>query len=234
MALAAYRHLLRATKIAFQGILASSPWASFANTSFLGDAHLLHAARGQARNGFNKQRSLDASSKEAADGITHAEGVAEVLKHNVVQGQQVEGSDKLSAQRHMGWKQWAAANTEIRTTNTRAYGARRQRYCQKSIGHWRRGESRWWQWLMLILSRRLLYMIPICLLCMNSPRLTLACFRPLQNRHSSTTPFLGQHSTRMEIASSASVSRDSLAQRGECLFRQCQKRCWQASGTDLG
>lgn len=61
-----------------------------------GDTPLLHAARTQARDGFNKHRSLDASSKEATDGIKHAEGVAEVLKHNIVQGKQVEGSDKLS------------------------------------------------------------------------------------------------------------------------------------------
>lgn len=61
-----------------------------------GDTSLLHAARTQARDGFNKQRSLDAYSKEATEGITHAEGVAEVLKHNIVQGKRVEGSEKLS------------------------------------------------------------------------------------------------------------------------------------------
>lgn len=60
------------------------------------DTHLLHAARIQARNGFDKHRSLDAASKEATDGITHAEGVAEVLKHNIVQGKHVAGTDKLS------------------------------------------------------------------------------------------------------------------------------------------
>lgn len=83
MALAAYRHLLRATKIAFNE-----------------DTHLLHAARIQARNGFDKHRSLDAASKEATDGITHAEGVAEVLKHNIVQGKHVAGTDKLRLNIH--------------------------------------------------------------------------------------------------------------------------------------
>jgi len=83
MALAAYRHLLRATRIAFTG-----------------DTHLLHAARIQARDGFNKHRSLEASSKEAADSITHAEGVADVLKHNIVQGKQVECSYKLRLNIH--------------------------------------------------------------------------------------------------------------------------------------
>ncbi|RMZ74880.1 hypothetical protein DV737_g5649, partial [Chaetothyriales sp. CBS 132003] len=69
MALTAYRHLLRATRIAFQG-----------------DLPLLHAARTQARAGFEKQSALDPSSKEATDAVLHAEGVAQVLRHNIVQG----------------------------------------------------------------------------------------------------------------------------------------------------
>ncbi|EXJ67239.1 uncharacterized protein A1O5_09886 [Cladophialophora psammophila CBS 110553] len=78
MALAAYRHLLRATRIAFPG-----------------DYHLLHAARTQARTGFDTLRSLDPDSEEAIKGIAHAEGVASILRHNVVQGKQVEGSDVI-------------------------------------------------------------------------------------------------------------------------------------------
>jgi len=78
MALAAYRHLLRAARIAFEG-----------------DNHLLHAARSQARAGFDNSISLDPSSEEAKKGIEHAEGVAQVLRHNVVQGRSVEGSDVL-------------------------------------------------------------------------------------------------------------------------------------------
>ena len=79
-----------------------------AKTKLPGDTHLLHAARTQARDGFDKHRSLEASSKEATDGISHAEGVAEVLKHNIVQGKQVDSSDTLSTWRkrdrpiHMG------------------------------------------------------------------------------------------------------------------------------------
>ncbi|RMZ80969.1 hypothetical protein DV738_g2341, partial [Chaetothyriales sp. CBS 135597] len=69
MALAAYRHLLRATRIAFEG-----------------DLPLLHAARTQARAGFETQRRLDPSSKEATEAVSHAEGVAQVLRHNIVQG----------------------------------------------------------------------------------------------------------------------------------------------------
>lgn len=79
MALAAYRHLLRATRTAFNG-----------------DFHLLHAARLQARAGFDKFTDLDPSSDEAAKGIAHAEGVAEVLRHNIVQGKYVEGKNTLS------------------------------------------------------------------------------------------------------------------------------------------
>lgn len=79
MALAAYRHLLRATRIAFQG-----------------DFPLLHAARSQARAGFQSLSSLDPSSEEAVKAIAHAEGVVDVLRHNVVQGKQTEGSDVLS------------------------------------------------------------------------------------------------------------------------------------------
>jgi complex III assembly factor LYRM7 len=71
MALNAYRHLLRATRIAFEG-----------------DHHLLHAARTQARAGFDKQTWLDSSSKDVTDAIAHAEGVAQILRHNIVQGVQ--------------------------------------------------------------------------------------------------------------------------------------------------
>jgi complex III assembly factor LYRM7 len=78
MALSAYRHLLRATRIAFQE-----------------DHHLLHAARTQARTGFDNLRSLDGDSEEALKGIEHAEGVASVLRHNIVQGKTVEGSDVI-------------------------------------------------------------------------------------------------------------------------------------------
>jgi hypothetical protein len=79
MALAAYRHLLRATRIAFNG-----------------DHHLLHAARSQARDGFNSLSTLNPQSEEAQKGIAHAEGVAEVLRHNIVQARQTEDADVLS------------------------------------------------------------------------------------------------------------------------------------------
>lgn len=79
MALAAYRHLLRATRIAF-----------------VGDLNLLHASRLQARSGFDDNKSLEPSSVEATKAVEHAEGVASVLRHNIVQGVTEPGSDKYS------------------------------------------------------------------------------------------------------------------------------------------
>jgi complex III assembly factor LYRM7 len=79
MALAAYRQLLRATRIAFTG-----------------DHHLLHAARTQARQGFDNNSSLEPTSKEATDAVKHAEGVAEILKHNIVQGKRGDDPNVLS------------------------------------------------------------------------------------------------------------------------------------------
>jgi hypothetical protein len=57
---------------------------------------VLLSARTQARDGFNKNRSLESSSKEATEAVAHAEGVAQVLRHNIVQGKQEEGEDVLS------------------------------------------------------------------------------------------------------------------------------------------
>jgi complex III assembly factor LYRM7 len=79
MALAAYRHLLRATRIAFTG-----------------DHALLHASRLQARQGFDDKRSLETSSPEVAKAITHAEDVAEILRTNVVQGKRADKPDSYS------------------------------------------------------------------------------------------------------------------------------------------
>jgi complex III assembly factor LYRM7 len=65
------------------------------NRQLLGDYHLLHAARQQAREGFNNLRSAKATSDEATKGIAHAEEVAKLLRHNIVQGQKVEGKEAL-------------------------------------------------------------------------------------------------------------------------------------------
>lgn len=57
---------------------------------------LLHSARTQARTGFNKLSSLEPGSEEATKQIAHAEGVAQVLRQNVVQGERQGDSDLLS------------------------------------------------------------------------------------------------------------------------------------------
>ncbi|KAG9500443.1 Mitochondrial zinc maintenance protein 1, mitochondrial [Fusarium musae] len=83
-ALNAYRHLMRAARIAFQG-----------------DAPILSAAQLQIRNEFRQKASADAADASAA--IKHAEEVAKVLRQNVVQGQRTEeGKDTFSEFRMIG------------------------------------------------------------------------------------------------------------------------------------
>ncbi|RFU78596.1 hypothetical protein TARUN_3639 [Trichoderma arundinaceum] len=72
MSLAAYRHLMRAARIAFQG-----------------DVHVLSAAQNQIRQTFQENRALDSSSS-IQTAIRHAEDVATILRENVVQGQKIE------------------------------------------------------------------------------------------------------------------------------------------------
>jgi len=83
MALAAYRHLLRSTRIAFQG-----------------DAPLLYAAREQARHGFDQLRLVEADSDAAQSGIKHAEEVAQILRKNIVQGVYKEDTDTYKLRIH--------------------------------------------------------------------------------------------------------------------------------------
>ncbi|MCJ1474376.1 Mitochondrial zinc maintenance protein 1, mitochondrial [Lambiella insularis] len=73
LALAAYRHVLRATRVAFRG-----------------DPRLLLSARHEARSSFALSSSLLPESPEAAAQLAHAEDVATILRKNVVQGQKVE------------------------------------------------------------------------------------------------------------------------------------------------
>jgi len=74
MALVAYRHLLRSTRLAFAG-----------------DAPLLKAARSEAHNAFRKNEALQSGELESA--VKHAEEVAKILRENVVQGKKIEGQD---------------------------------------------------------------------------------------------------------------------------------------------
>jgi len=82
MALAAYRHLLRSARIAFQG-----------------DLPLLTAARHEARAGFLKNASLSPEDPALAPAIAHAEDVANILRQNVVQGKH-EGDDMYKLRIH--------------------------------------------------------------------------------------------------------------------------------------
>jgi len=85
MALAAYRHILRSTRIAFQG-----------------DIPTLTAARRAARDGFEQNRDLPPEEKSKS--IQYAEDVAKVLRENLVQGKAVEGDEsryKLRIHEHI-------------------------------------------------------------------------------------------------------------------------------------
>lgn len=79
MALQAYRHLLRATRIAFQG-----------------DERVLSAARQQVRSGFREKASLSPADPAVAPAIQHAEQTAEFLRANVVQGRKQGEGDTYS------------------------------------------------------------------------------------------------------------------------------------------
>lgn len=124
MALAAYRHLLRATRIAFTG-----------------DQHLLHAAQTQVRAGFDNNSSLDPSSAEAVKAIEHAEGVASVLRHNIVQGVQAPGTDKFST---YAFRECRTSTDPSRSTNTQRHREGRQRHNQKPS---RARKRKSWKWL---------------------------------------------------------------------------------------
>ncbi|KAI8722608.1 Mitochondrial zinc maintenance protein 1, mitochondrial [Fusarium sp. LHS14.1] len=81
-ALNAYRHLMRAARIAFQG-----------------DTQILSAAQVQIRNEFRQKASIDSTGVSAA--IQHAEEVAKVLRENVVQGKKTEeGKDTYKLRIH--------------------------------------------------------------------------------------------------------------------------------------
>ncbi|KAI1114101.1 hypothetical protein F5Y14DRAFT_190834 [Nemania sp. NC0429] len=76
-ALPAYRNLLRAARIAFQG-----------------DVAMLTAARSSIREGFRANAALEPTSPEFPAAVKHAEEVATILRQNVVQGKR-EGDGDL-------------------------------------------------------------------------------------------------------------------------------------------
>ncbi|KAI1361916.1 hypothetical protein F5Y08DRAFT_288785 [Xylaria arbuscula] len=77
-ALPAYRGLLRAARLAFQG-----------------DAPTLAAARSSIRQGFLANASLEPLSAEYPAAVKHAEEVATILRQNVVQGKREGDKYKL-------------------------------------------------------------------------------------------------------------------------------------------
>ncbi|KAK2760004.1 Mitochondrial zinc maintenance protein 1, mitochondrial [Arachnomyces sp. PD_36] len=79
-AISAYRNLLRATRIAFQG-----------------DNHMLHAARSETRKHFDQNRSVGVDTPLH---IQHAVETADILRHNVVQGRKEEGEGKYELRIH--------------------------------------------------------------------------------------------------------------------------------------
>ncbi|UNI22136.1 Mitochondrial zinc maintenance protein 1, mitochondrial [Purpureocillium takamizusanense] len=86
MALVAYRNLMRAARIAFQG-----------------DAPVLAAAQDQIRHEFRQRSALDASAPDAQAALQHAGEVARFLRENVVQGRKAadeEGTYKLRIHEH--------------------------------------------------------------------------------------------------------------------------------------
>ncbi|KAH8178848.1 hypothetical protein LIA77_00367 [Sarocladium implicatum] len=78
MALPAYRHLMRAARIAFGG-----------------DQPTLAAAQIQIRNEFRQKASLPLDDPSIPDAVEHAEAVARVLRENVVQGRAQEGKEHM-------------------------------------------------------------------------------------------------------------------------------------------
>ncbi|KAG5974699.1 hypothetical protein E4U55_008085 [Claviceps digitariae] len=77
-ALAAYRELMRAARLAFQG-----------------DAPVLAAAQQQIRAGFSRQASLCPSESTTRDAIQHAQDVAQFLRANVVQGKRMDSEKDM-------------------------------------------------------------------------------------------------------------------------------------------
>ena len=91
MALQAYRHLLRSTRIAFQGWFCVLGLGDGTGSSrCIGDFNTLVAARQQARHSFEANRALSYGSDEMSKQISHAEEVAKFLRENVVQGEALD------------------------------------------------------------------------------------------------------------------------------------------------
>ncbi|KAG5964570.1 Mitochondrial zinc maintenance protein 1, mitochondrial [Claviceps cyperi] len=78
MASAAYRNLMRAARLAFEG-----------------DTPALIAAKQSIRTRFRQHANLSPREQTAKDFIKHAQEVAQFLRANVVQGKKIEGKDNM-------------------------------------------------------------------------------------------------------------------------------------------
>ncbi|GAO17322.1 uncharacterized protein UV8b_05552 [Ustilaginoidea virens] len=78
MALVAYRNLMRAARVAFQG-----------------DAQVLAAARQKIRQEFRRKSGMEPSDSTTKEALFHAQEVAKFLRANVVQGKRLEGEDNM-------------------------------------------------------------------------------------------------------------------------------------------
>ncbi|CAM1501552.1 Fc.00g035360.m01.CDS01 [Cosmosporella sp. VM-42] len=104
MALVAYRNLMRAARIAFQG-----------------DAPILSAAQAQIRNEFRQNALLNPSDESVSAGIQHAEAVAKVLRENVVQGQKTQADEESYKLRIHEYTE-RGDNESIKTASTGSVG----------------------------------------------------------------------------------------------------------------
>ena len=95
MALAAYRHVLRSSRIAFHGTLRQS-WVTAMELTRIsaGDTRILSAARIEARSRFDSHRTLSPEGLDAKQKIAEAEEIARILRQNIVQGQQTEPTEE--------------------------------------------------------------------------------------------------------------------------------------------
>lgn len=112
MALAAYRNLMRAARIAFQGgtrnlflwtghatPIEADKSHVFPNT---GDNRVLLAAQDQIRQGFREKAPLAPTDPELQPAIQKANEVATFLRQNVVQGER-QGDGTYSEFTHQIW-----------------------------------------------------------------------------------------------------------------------------------
>lgn len=68
-----------------------------ASNALVGDLPIISAARHEARKNFETNRVLAPNSPESIAAIAHAEEVARILRHNIVQGKQTgEQGDNYS------------------------------------------------------------------------------------------------------------------------------------------